>query len=379
MYIYQREKRFFAKCPTEFLDLVEKELIQRKCLSIKKRFRGISFKCKSVEDIFEINYTSSLISKIYAPLIEFPAPGKKEIYENVMKIKWEDFLTPQKTFSIEGSLSNSKINNSHYAALCVKDAIADYFRKKYGKRPSVNKRDPDLSINIFIENNFATVSLNISGKSLHQRGYRKFSSSAPIQENLAHFMLKLHPYKGKERMLDPFCGSGTLLAEALMIACKIPSGYLRKKWGFFNMPEFNKKIWENIKSKYNKHITEIEYGKIVGSDISMEEIEKAKVNLKNIPFGERIKLTQKDFKEIPAFKGLIFTNPPYGIRMGKKEKLKEMIKDFGDFLKKKCTDSTAYIYFGNRELIKDLGLKTSFKLPVKNGGIDGRIVKVEIY
>ncbi len=378
MYLYQKKKTFFAKCKKELIEVVKGEIVNCGCDILSESFRGVYFKGE-IEKIFELNYTSRFITRIYTPIITFKAKNKKDIYENVKKIKWEDFLNFEKTFSVKGSIIKSQIKNSHYAALCVKDGIADYFRDKYGKRPSVSKKNPDISLNIFIDKNVATLSLDTSLESLHKRGYKEESSKAPIQENLAAYILSLHPYRGYEKLLDPFCGSGTFLGEALMIACNIPPGYLRKKWGFFHLPEFSEKKWEKIKSKIESKIKSIEYGKIEGSDISKKEIEKARNNLSLLPNGEKIKLSVKDFRDREDFKGLIFTNPPYGLRLSNFHMASKTIKDFGDFLKKKCKGSTAYIYLGNRELIKKIGLKPTFKLPLKNGGLDGRVIKIEIY
>ncbi len=378
MYLYQREKTFFAKCTPELKNVVKNEIESCGCKILKDSFRGIYFTC-DVEKIFILNYTSRFITRIYAPLLKFDAKNKKDIYKNVLKIKWENFIKINDTFSVRGSIVNSEIKNSHYAALCVKDGIADYFRNKYGKRPDVDKKNPDLSLNVFIEKNVATLNIDTSLDSLHKRGYKKHTSKAPIQENLAAFILNLHSYNGTEKMLDPFCGSGTFLGEALMMACNIPSGFLRKKWGFFKLPEFSQKKWEKLKSQIDGEIREIEYGKIEGSDISKEAIEKATSNLSQLPEGKKIKLSVKDFRDIKSFKGLICTNPPYGIRLSNFEKAAKTIKDFGDFLKNKCKGSTVYIYLGDRKLIKSIGLKPSFKLPLKNGGLDGRVVKIEIY
>jgi putative N6-adenine-specific DNA methylase len=297
-----------------------------------------------------------------------------------MQIKWTDFISPKNTFAIFSNVSNSKIRNSKFAALRLKDGIVDSFRDASGERPNIDTRDPDIWLNLHIENNEAIISLDTSGGSLHRRGYRKDAIEAPMQETVAAAIIRYSEWDGTVPLLDPLCGSGTLLAEALMHYCNMPSGILRKHFGFKYLPDYNNAVWTKVKKELDNEIRRLPDKRISGSDSSAKAIRIAAENLNNLKHGKRVNLKILDFKRAKGLEnGIIVTNPPYGIRMGKKEKLDQFYKSFGDFLKQKCTGSTAYIYFGEREFIKKIGLKPTWKKPLKTGGLDGRLVKYEMF
>ena len=176
------------------------------------------------------------------------------------------------------------------------------------------------------------------------------------------------------------CGSGTLLCEAMMKACRIPAGFFRKNFGFFFMPDFRQNLWKSIKQAEDDKIKKLLPNLIAGSDIDRIAVRSAKANCKLLPGGENIHITQTGFKDIPQLKNLtIVCNPPYGIRLNKENNLGEFYKKFGDFLKQRCTGSQAVIFFGNRDMIKHIGLKPSWKIPIRNAGLDGRVVKYELF
>jgi putative N6-adenine-specific DNA methylase len=283
------------------------------------------------------------------------------------------------TFAVFSNVQNSKIKHSQYASLCLKDAIVDTFRDKYGKRPNIDTHYPDIWLNLFIDKNKATIGIETTGGSLHRRGYRKLSVDAPIQETIAASIIEMSGWKGEKKLFDPMCGSGTILCEALMKFCNIPAGYLRKKFGFEFLPDFDKKLWKKVKEDVDLQIRELYDNIIYGSDISEKSINITKTNANLLPGGNKIRLKKNDFRNLENINNsIIITNPPYGLRLSKNN-VEVLMKEFGDFLKQKCKGSDAYIYFGNRELIKKIGLKPSWKKPLKNGGLDGRLVKFELY
>ncbi|RLC57467.1 MAG: class I SAM-dependent RNA methyltransferase, partial [Candidatus Cloacimonadota bacterium] len=304
----------------------------------------------------------------------------KYLYSTASKIEWDKLLNNNKTFAIYSNVSNSKITHSRYATLVLKDAIADFFTEKYNERPNIDTDAPDVVFNLFIHKNRATISLDTSGEPLHKRGYRKSKGSAPMQETLAAAIVNLSGWKGDKPLYDPMCGSGTLLCEALMNYCRIPSGFKRKRFGFENLPEFDEKEWKKIKESSTKHIRELPSDLIFGSDMSYFAIEDSKLNFRTLPSAQNVNLKQIDFMSLPEIHdSTIICNPPYGIRLGTKESVVELYKNLGDFLKQKCKGSTAYIYVGDKELISAIGLKPSFKRPLKNGNLDGRLLKIEVY
>jgi len=170
------------------------------------------------------------------------------------------------------------------------------------------------------------------------------------------------------------------LCEALMRYCNIPSGIFRNKFGFEFMPDFDGSIWKQVKKEADASIRELPQGLIAGSDLSEEAVDAARINIMGLHYGKNVRIEMADFRKLPAIeRQVIITNPPYGVRMGGEEDLKAFYKDLGDFLKQKCKGSTAYIYFGERRYIKKIGLKASWKRPIKAGGLDGRLVKYEMY
>jgi putative N6-adenine-specific DNA methylase len=234
--------------------------------------------------------------------------------------------------------------------------------------------------NLHIQNNKATIYLDTSGGSLHRRGYRLQTVTAPMQETVAAAIISMTEWDGSRPLVDPMCGSGTILCEALMHTCRIPPGVLKKKFGFESLPDFDHKIWSAIKSETDKKIQKIQAGHISGSDQSQEAVSAARANSKILPQGNKIHLSAKSYQDITSLQNkVIVCNPPFGIRMETDEKILAFMKRFGDFLKQRCKGSDAYIYFGNRELIKGIGLKPSWKKVLISGGLDGRLVKYSLY
>jgi putative N6-adenine-specific DNA methylase len=379
MFEYQQHGKFFAQVAGSMEDLGALELKEFGAKEITPVYRGVHFKT-DISHIYRINFQSKFISRILAPLITFDCHSTKYLYSTASNIEWDKLLNNNKTFAIYSNVSNSKITHSRYATLVLKDAIADYFTKKYNARPDINTDSPDVVFNLFIHKNRATISLDTSGDPLHKRGYRQSKGSAPMQETLAAAIVKLSGWNGKIPLYDPMCGSGTLLCEALMNYCRIPSGFKRKRFGFENLPEFDESEWKKIKENSTKHIRELPKKFIFGSDMSYFAIEDSKLNFIMLPSAENIDLKQTDFMSLPEIHdATIICNPPYGIRLGTKESTTELYKNLGDFLKQKCKGCTAYIYVGDKELIPAIGLKPSFKRPLKNGNLDGRLLKIEIY
>ena len=379
MFEYQSTGKFFAQAAGNSEEFAARELKEFGSKDIKPIYRGVWFKT-DLEHIYRINYRSRLITRILAPLLTFDCHSTNYLKTTASKIEWDKLLSVDDTFAIFATVSNSTITHSKYASLVLKDAIVDYFREKTGERPSIDRDNPDLWINLHIESNKAHISVDTSGGSLHKRGYRLQTVTAPMQETLAATIVKLSGWNGKTPLLDPMCGSGTLLAEALLHYCRIPPAFQRKKFGFEKLPDFDREKWEKIKSDGERLQRNLPNNLIFGSDINGQPVWAAKTNLKSLPQGEKVQIKQIDFRNIEKFEnGTIICNPPYGIRMGDIRELEGLYKEFGDFLKQRCKNTTAWIYCGNRELIGKLGLKPSRKIPLKNGNLDGRLVKIEVY
>ncbi|MBW2645324.1 MAG: class I SAM-dependent RNA methyltransferase [Deltaproteobacteria bacterium] len=378
-YRYQEDSCYFAQIAEGVKEAGAEELAELGAEDIALDFRGIHFRADK-STLYRINYLTRLVSRCLAPLILFNCHDTDTLYKMAKQIRWEDFFTEGNTFAVSGNVSDSAISHSKYASLRLKDAVADYFREKTGKRPDVSVRDPDVLLNLYIRHDKAGISLDTSGGALHRRGYREETVAAPMQETVAAAIIRFTGWDGSVPLYDPLCGSGTLLCEALMRYCNIPAGIFRNKFGFEMLPDFDDSIWKQVKKEADKSIRELPKGLIAGSDVSEEAVNAARTNMMGLHYGKNVRVEKADFRDLPSIEGqVVVTNPPYGIRMRGDEDLEAFYKNLGDFLKQRCKGSTAYIYFGEREYIKKIGLKASWKKPIKAGGLDGRLVKYEMY
>ena len=379
MFSYQKSGRYFAQTAQGVEDLAEKELQRLGAREIKTAFRGFYFSADKAT-LYRLNYCSRFLSRILAPLIRFDCHSDKYLYKTASKISWSSLIDLKNTFAVKANVSHSNITHSQYAALRLKDAIVDVFRKKTGKRPNVDSRDPDVLFNLHIQNNKATIYLDTSGSSLHRRGYRQKSIEAPMQEIVAAAIVNLSGWHGIRPLIDPMCGSGTLLCEAMMHYCRIPAAFLRKKFGFESLPDFDAEIWTAVKNKADSDMQDLPIGLISGSDKSAAAVAAAKTNTECFVQGANVALAVKTLQDTKSLENsVIICNPPYGKRLETDENIKEFMRQLGDFLKQRCKGSDAYIYLGNRELIKSIGLKPAWKKVLISGGLDGRLVKYNIY
>jgi len=380
MYDYQKKNEYFAQVPGQMEELCETELIELGAKNTRISYRGIYFNTDD-SGLYRINYTSKLISRVLAPLTSFYCKDTKFLRNAAGKIGWDKMFSIDKTFAITATVSNSKIKNSLAASQYLKDGIVDYFRSiSKGKRPDVNVENPDIRFNLHIEKDFATISLDTSGESLHKRGYRLRAGEAPMQETLAAALIRLSGWNGDKTLWDCMCGSGTILAEALMFYCRIPAQKNRTNFGFFYLPDFNKNKWIRIKEENDKKIRPLPNGLIAGSDKSQKAIDNAKDNLSRLPYSEAVELSCQPFQSVNQFEnGNLITNPPYGIRLGNVEEVKKLYAELGDFLKQKCKGTSAFIYTGDPVLRKSIGLRTTKRIPLVNGKLKGVLLQIDSY
>jgi putative N6-adenine-specific DNA methylase len=378
-YNYQKSNRYFAQVADDIKDIASAELIELGADGIKDSYRGIYFNA-SPKVLYKINYFSRLINRVLAPLISFDCHSDNYLYQTAGKVDWSDFLNPDQTFAVFASVSNSKIKHSKFASLRLKDAIVDYFMENESRRPSIDTREPDVWFNLHIDKNEAVISLDTSGGSLHRRGYRQSSIEAPMIETLAAAIIKYSEWNGETPFYDPFCGSGTFLCEAYIHAANMPASLFRKNFGFQHLPDYDSKLWAKVKADTILDVKEVPENLISGSDISSKSVEIALKNCSNLDREKVIKVNQTNIFKMDGLKNkTIVCNPPYGVRLNKKEDLSPFYKTFGDFLKFQCKGSTAYVYFGDRKYLKNIGLRPTWKKILSNGGLDGRLAKFELY
>jgi putative N6-adenine-specific DNA methylase len=380
MYDYQKKNEYFAQVPGQMEEYSQAELVELGATNTQVAYRGISFNA-TPEILYKINYSARLVSRVLAPLTSFPCNDTKLLTKAASIIQWDKMFSVNQTFAITSSVSNSRITNSLAASQYLKDGIADYFRAvTKGQRPSVDINDPDIQFNLHIEDNVATISLDTSGKSLHKRGYRLVSGDAPMQETLAAALIKISKWNGEKPLWDCMCGSGTILSEALMHHCRIPTQILRENFGFFHLPDFDKSAWLRVKEECDSGMRPLQKGLIKGSDRSEKAISIAKENLSHLPYSDSIELSVNSFQDVEKFEnGVVVTNPPYGIRLGNNAEAQRLFKELGDFLKQKCKGSSAFIYSGDPSLRKSIGLKTTKRIPLVNGKLKGVLFQIDSY
>ena len=377
MFRYQKLKSYFGQIPEDYKNLGIKELKELGAQDIEPAYGGINFSAGR-DALYKIVYCSRLFSRFLAPLHRFDCHHDNILYNKAKEMDWDRILSPDKTFAIYANVGNSKIRHSQYASRRLKDAIADYFMDKYGKRPSVDTENPDVWLNLFINKNKAVINLDLSGGAAHIRGYRVSTIEAPMKETLAAAIIKYTEWDGEGPLFDPMCGSGTLLIEAMMSYCRIPALYKREKFGFQNLPDYSEHSWAEAKRKCDEQMRPLPPGLISGGDL---DIDAALDNTEQLPFGDRIELVKSDFRNLEDLNNhTIVSNPPYGVRLDTgSEDPGLFMKDIGDFLKQKCTGSDAWIYVGSTALMKRIGLRTSKRIILNNGGLDGRLVHLELY
>jgi putative N6-adenine-specific DNA methylase len=377
--LYQENGRYFGLAAGHLEKLAAQELRE---LGVKKTddaYRGVFFEADKAT-MYRVNYESRLLTRVLAPLTEFTCHSDRYLYTQAQKIDWSQILSLKKTFAVFATISNSKVTHSQFMARRLKDAIVDQFREATGKRPSVRTPDPDVWLNLHIHANRATISIDTSGGSLHRRGYRQNALAAPMQETVAAAAVRISGWDAKTPLLDPMCGSGTILAEAFMLAGKIPAGYLRQEFGFEHMPDFEPAVWREVAAKADARMIPVPDGLISGSDVDTMAVNAALANLGRLPGGEAVQVERRDFRSIDSVAdGIVICNPPYGLRLGDDDSASALIKEFGDWLKTACAGRSAFVYAGKPELLKSVGLRTTFKKILVNGALEGRLARYDMY
>ena len=342
--------------------------------------RAVSFTGdKSV--LYRANLWLRTASRVLVPIASFRAGDADAVYEEVKKIDWEQYMDLTTTFSIDATVYSETFKHSRYVTYKVKDAIADRFNDKYGKRPSVRITDPDLYINIHIAEQQVTVSLDSSGESLHKRGWRVANTEAPINEALAAGLLLLAGWKGQSDLYDPMCGSGTILIEAALIALNIPPGIFRKHFAFERWKDFNQELFEAV-SGDDSDEREFTH-KIYGSDAGFYAVQTALKNIRSAGVQKYVKVKQIRMEELKHEQGtkdaLVMINPPYGERLGQDKNIMDLYANIGKALKFQFTGATAWIISGNEDALKCIGLKPSEKIHLLNGEIECLFNKYELF
>ena len=366
-------KTFFG-----FEEILAKELEKLGAQDVEIGTRAVSFKGDK-GFMYKANLFLRTALKILKPIYYFRATNDQNLYKGIQSMDWSKYLNADQTFVIDSTIHSDNFKHSQFVSQKSKDAIVDQFRERTGQRPSVDKDFPDLRINIHIDRDQVSVALDTSGDSLHHRGYRTATNIAPINEVLAAGMVILSGWDGQTDFLDPMCGSGTILAEAAMIACNIPANINRKEFAFEKWNDWDNDLFDQIVDSLLKRTREFHYT-IKGYDKAPSAVSKAKDNIANANLSEYITIEQKNFfdtqKETSGPLHLLF-NPPYGERLD--IELERFYREMGDTMKQHYPGTNAWFITGNLEALKFVGLKPSRKIKLFNGSLEARLVKYEMY
>ena len=373
------EKNFeiIAKTFMGLEPVLAKELRALGAEDVQEGRRMVSFRGDK-EMMYRANFQLHTAIRILKPIRHFKARSADDVYNEVLKTDWSQYLDEGKTFTVDAVVFSDEFRHSKFVSYKVKDAIVDQFREKTGKRPNISVANPDVRLNIHIAEDRCTLSLDSSGESLHRRGYRQESVDAPLNEVLAAGMILMTGWQGETDFVDPMCGSGTLLIEAALIAHNMAPGLFRKEYAFEKWPDFDADLFDSI---YNDESQEREFKHhIYGYDIDMKAVNTARLNVKAAGLTSSITVEQQDFKDFqqPKEKSIMVTNPPYGERISTPDLL-GTYRMIGERLKHEFTGNDAWVLSYREECFDQIGLKPSIKIPLYNGSLECEFRKYQMF
>jgi len=401
--------KYFAVSARGLEPVTAAELVKLGAQEVHPVFGGVHF-----EGDMRLLYRASLwlrtASRILRPLREFAAQNAEMLYSQTRRVRWEDYLDPSKTLAvhatIEGAANRAEhaksnpperrssprgkpsarkpapegINHSMFAALKIKDAIVDRLRREQGVRPNVDKENPDILVHAHFAGGRCTLSLDATGSSLHERGYRVKTTTAPLKETLAAAIVDLTGWDGCVPFFDPMCGSGTLVIEAAMKAMHIAPGLARESFGFQRWPQFDGKAWQEIVDETRQQKLSAPPSQIIGTDCDPDAVDSARDNARRAGVEKFIRFEVRQFgamsppSEQPGF---LVTNPPYGARLGQEDELKELYEEMSDVLKSRYAGWQVFIMAGNLNLARHITLAATQKIKLNNGPLECRLLKFE--
>ena len=369
----QESFELIAKTFQGLEEVLAQELIELGANDVQIGRRMVSFSGNQ-EMMYRANFCLRTAVRVLKPISHFRARNADDVYKAVKEIEWKDILDLDTSFVVDTTVYSTEFRNSKFVAYKVKDAIVDYFMEREGKRPNISVANPDLRLNIHIAEDNCTLSLDSSGESLHLRGYRTATVEAPINEVLAAALIKMSGWKFDCDLIDPFCGSGTILVEAALMARNIYPGVFRQKFGFENWKDFNPELLSSIFEDDSNERT-FEH-RIVGSDINLRAVEAALANAKAAGVADLITVEQREIRDFkkPEMPAVLITNPPYGERL-RPEDLSDIYRTLGEKLKREFQGGEAWIISSREELFDSMRLRPSFKVPLQNGSLDCELRK----
>ena len=357
-----------------------KELLELGAKEVKASRRHILFEA-DIACLYRLHLRSRLSFRFLREICRFPCNSPNELYKGVQSfIDWDNWLQPTKSFRVDVTGFGEGLSHTHYTALQVKNAIIDLQRKRWGFRSNINLNNPDICFHLHLANNQAVLSVDGSTSSLHKRGYKPAVGMAPIKETLAAGLMKMTKWDGSTNLVDPLCGSGTFLIEAVSSLLGISAG-MDRQFLFKNWPDFDKSIWEReLKMAKKAKIFNRKLPKIIGSELDERIAHSASENIKKAGLENYIEIINCPFQELqlPPGIGLLICNPPYGKRLGEEIQLTNLYKQLGEYCKKYASGWDLWLLNGNPKLSKYIGMKANRRFQVNNGSMDCRWLNYKI-
>ncbi len=380
MFVFTQKSKIIITCAKGIPPFLKEEVFSLGLPILSESIAGVETE-GTMEDSIKLNLFLRTGQRVLFLLEEFDAKGPDELYKKMSRIKWEDYLPEEGYLCVTSSVETPTIKDSRFANLKCKDAIVDRMNEKCGRRPDSGPKRDRTVVHLYWKGEECQVYLDTSGEPLSRRGYRRIPLKAPMQETLAAAVILATGWEGKGNFINPMCGSGTLAIEAAMIALNKATGLLRDNYGFMHLKGFDPSSWKAMRKKAIAVAKKSLNGKIIATDISQEAIEATKKNAMTAGVAHLMDFGVWDYAEtpIPEGGGVVMLNPEYGERLGKIEELKGTYKGIGDFFKKRCQGYRGYIFTGNLDLAKKVGLKAKRRVPFFNSNIECRLLEYDLY
>ena len=364
---------FFASCPRGLESLLAEELSRLGAHKTETVPGGVAFE-GDMRVCHRANLESRLATRVLMRLARAPYRDEQDVYEAALAVRWPEWFGEKQSIRVDVNAIRSPLKSLDFATLRIKDAVCDRFRADRGRRPDVDTRSPEVRIQAFLDKAAATLYLDTSGEPLNKRGYRRDAGEAPLKENLAAGIVQLTGWNSGEPLLDPMCGSGTLVIEAAMMALAIPPGHARG-FGFERLAGFDLRRWNEVRDAALARRKPNERLPIFARDRYGEELKKARLNLEAAGLADCVELKQADVLDsgAPAGAGVLLANPPYGARIGEEAALAEFYPKLGDTLKKYYAGWRCYLFSGDTRLPKLIRLTASRRTPLYNGPLECRL------
>ena len=371
-------EQFFATCPRGLEAQLAEELTAAGARQTAAVAGGVGF-AGSWETCYRANLWSRLATRILWRVAHGPYVREEDIYRLAHDVPWHERFVVRRTLRVYMTAIRCPLKSLDFITLRIKDAVCDRFRAETGERPSVDTAEPNVRIHAFLTDREATLYLDTSGEPLYKRGFKYASVEAPLKENLAAGILRLAGWQPGTPLLDPMCGSGTFLLEAALMAHDIAPG-LARKFGFFRLGSFDAALWQKLLTEAEARKKPVQPQPIFGSDISPDQIERARQNLAAAGLHESVRLECADLlqRSPPAAEGVLVANPPYGVRLDEQERLAAFYPRLGDALKQRFPGWRCYFISADPQLPKLIGLKASKRTPLFNGALECRLLEYRI-